>query len=141
MKRRFAYYELVFHFNWATKNREPLLTPTVEARLIPYLAYKCNELCYELHALNGAENHFHLLVSLTPSILIADVAKNLKGASSNYINKESGLNETLYWQDGYGVVSVRSREIPSVSDYIGRQKEHHRVGTLVEELERAGIGD
>ena len=60
-----------------------------------------------------------------------------KGASSHFLNKESGLNETLYWQDGYGVVSVRKREIPAISDYIRRQKEHHRVGTLIEELERA----
>jgi putative transposase len=136
MKRRGVFYQLVFHFNWATKNREPMVTPTVEARLIPYIAAKCKELGYELHAVNGAENHVHVLVSLTPSILIADVAKNLKGASSHYINKESGLNETLYWQDGYGVVSVRKREIPAISDYIRRQKEHHRVGTLIQELER-----
>jgi putative transposase len=135
MKRHGVFHQLVFHFNWATKNREALLTPTVEARLIPYLASRCKEWKYELHAANGAENHFHVLVSLTPSMLIADVAKNLKGATSHYINKESGLNETLYWQDGYGVVSVRQKEIPAIAEYIRKQKEHHRIGTLVAELE------
>ena len=137
MARKYVFHELVFHFNWATKNREPMLTPAVEARLIPYIASKCKELGYELHAVNGAENHLHVLVSLAPSDRIADVAKNLKGASSHYINKESGLNETLYWQDGYGVVSVRKREIPVIAEYISRQKSHHDVGTVVEELERA----
>ncbi len=136
MKRQGVFHQLVFHFNWATKNREPRLTPTVEARLIPYITAKCKELGYELHAINGALDHLHVLVSLTPSILIADVAKNLKGASSHYINKESGLDETLYWQDGYAVISVRQREIPAITRYIEKQKEHHKLGTLIEEFER-----
>lgn len=136
MKRQGVFHQLVFHFNWATKNRLPMITPTVEARLIPYIAAKCQELGYELHAVNGALDHLHMLVSLTPSILIADVAKMLKGASSHYINNEIGLNETLYWQDGYGVVSVRKSEIPVIADYIQRQKEHHKLGTLIEALEK-----
>ncbi len=136
MKRQGVFHQLVFHFNWATKNRAPMLTPAVEARLIRYVTAKCNELGYELHVANGALDHLHVLLSLTPSILIADVAKNLKGASSHYINKGSGLNDTLYWQDGYGVVSVRKNEIPGITRYIENQKEHHKLGTLIEELER-----
>ena len=62
MKRRYAFHQLAFHFNWATKNRESMLTPTGEAQLIPYIAGKCKELGYELHAVNGAENHLHVLV-------------------------------------------------------------------------------
>lgn len=137
MKRQGVFYQLVFHFNWATKNRLPMLTPSVETRLIPYIASKCSELGYELHAVNGALDHLHALVSLTPSVSVADVVKMLKGASSHYINNESGLNETLYWQDGYGVVSLRKSEIPAITDYIRRQKEHHKLGTLIEELEKA----
>jgi putative transposase len=136
MKRPGVFHQLVFHFNWATRNREPMLTPNVEARLIPYIAGKCGELGYELHAANGALDHLHVLVSLTPSVLIADVAKNLKGASSHYINNVSGLKETLYWQDGYGVVSVRKSEMPGITRYIEKQKERHKLGTLVEELEK-----
>jgi REP element-mobilizing transposase RayT len=121
---------LVYHFIWGTKNKLPLITPTVEARLFPYIGYKCKELGYFLHAINGVEDHIHLLISLTPSILIEDVAKNLKGSSSHYINKESNLGETLYWQDGYGVVTIREAEIPIVVKYIFNQKEHHRDGDV-----------
>jgi REP element-mobilizing transposase RayT len=97
MKRAGAFYQLVYHFSWSTKNRLPLILPEVEIRLYPYIGYKCKELGYRLHAVNGVEDHIHVLVSLTPSQLVADVAKNLKGASSHYINKESGLGATLYW--------------------------------------------
>jgi len=136
MKRAGAFHQLVYHFTWGTKNRLPLITPEVEARLYPYIGYKCNELGYRLHAVNGVEDHTHVLLSLTPSHLVADVAKNLKGASSHYINKESELDSTLYWQDGYGVVTLRESEILKVVRYIMNQKEHHREGTFSELLER-----
>ena len=136
MKRSSAFFQLVYHFTWATKNRLPLITPLVEARLYPYIGYKCNELGYQLHAVNGIPDHIHVLVSLTPTILVAEVAKNLKGASSHYINNESGLDEPLYWQDGYGVVSLRESEIPIVVAYIVQQKEHHQAGKLSPILER-----
>ncbi|OQY84748.1 MAG: hypothetical protein B6D41_15145 [Chloroflexi bacterium UTCFX4] len=137
MPRAGVFHQLFYHFIWATKNREAFLTPTVEARLFPYIGSKCKELNYVLYAVNGAENHIHVLIALTPSMLVADAAKNLKGASSHYINKVSGLGETLYWQDGYGVVTIRKAEIPRVVEYIKNQKEHHRVRTLVDFLERA----
>ena len=136
MARAGVFHQLVFHFVWATKNREALLTPTVEARLFPYIGSKCKELNYSLCAVNGAENQLHVLLKLTPTMLVADVAKNLKGSSSHYINKESGLGETLCWQDGYGVVSLRQAEIPRVVEYIKKQKEHHRAGRLFDILER-----
>jgi REP element-mobilizing transposase RayT len=138
MKRSSTYYKLFYHFTWGTKNHLPLLTPIVEARLFPYIGYKCKELGYFLYAVNGTEDHLHVLVSLTPSILVEDVAKNLKGASSHYINKESNLGEVLYWQDGYGVITVREAEIQRVVKYIKNQKEHHLGGDLSESLERLG---
>lgn len=137
MKRASAFHQLVYHFTWSTKNRQPLITPAVEARLYPYIGYKCKELGYRLHAIGGTEDHLHVLLSLTPSQLVAEVARNLKGASSHYINKESELDATLYWQDGYGVVTLRQSEIPRVVQYIQSQKEHHRQGKLSTWLERA----
>jgi REP element-mobilizing transposase RayT len=138
MKRFSAFYQLVYHFVWTTKERLPLLTPTIEARLLPYIGSKCHEWGYTLHAVNGAENHLHLLLSLTPMMIVAEVAHNLKGASTHYINKESGLNESLYWQDGYAVVTLRQAEIPKVTKYIERQKEHHQTGKLSTLLEQIG---
>lgn len=95
MKRAGVFYQLFYHFVWATKQRLPLLTPTVEEAVVSYIRFKCEELGYKLHAINGATDHLHLLVELTPTILVADVAKNLKGASSHFVNKESGLGETV----------------------------------------------
>ena len=136
MKRAGVFYQLIYHFIWATKNREPYLTPTVETCLFPYIGAKCKELGYELYAVNGATDHLHILIGLTPTAIVADVAKNLKGASSHFINHDSGLEENLYWQDGYGVITMREAEIPTVMTYIQNQKTHHRNGKLSALLER-----
>jgi putative transposase len=136
MKRHSAYHQLIYHFVWGTKNRLSLISPTVEGRLFPYIGYKCKQLGYELYAINGTQDHLHCLLRLPPTVFVADVAKNLKGASSHYINNESGLNETLYWQDGYAAITIRSNEIPKVVQYIQNQKEHHKNGKLSIEFEK-----
>ncbi len=103
---------------------------------MPYIGAKCKELEYSLLAVGGINDHLHVLVELLPTMLVADVVKNLKGASSHYINKESGLDATLYWQDGYGVITLRKTEIPKVARYIQYQKQHHCDGNLSDILER-----
>ncbi len=104
--------------------------------MLAYLSLKCAELDYRLYAANGVLDHLHVLVELTPAMLAPDGAKNLKGSTSHYINHESGLSDVLYWQDGYGVVSMRAAEIVKATHYIQNQKEHHRLGTLSAILER-----
>jgi putative transposase len=138
MKRVGAYYKLFYHFTWATRNRLPLITSNVESVLLRYLRNKCLEFGYKLLALNCTEDHVHLLLELTPTIVLADVAKKLKGSSAHFINKESGQGETLYWQDGYGVLTLREGDVPGVAIYIKNQKHHHQTGKLSEHLEIAG---
>ncbi len=53
MKRASAFYQLVYHFTWSTKNRAPMITPAVAARLYPYIQHKCKALGYRLHAIGG----------------------------------------------------------------------------------------
>ena len=136
MKRAGTYYKLFYHFIWATRDRLPIITPIVEPFLLHYLSRKCQDLGYQLHAVNCTEDHMHLLIELTPTTAPADVAKTLKGASAHYINKESGLSETLYWQDGYGVLTLREGDVPAVVAYIRQQKKHHQGGNLSEQLEK-----
>jgi len=123
-----VYSELVYHFVWGTKDRLPLITSDVETRLVSFIEGKCRELGYRLHAIGCVEDHVHLLATLQPTHSASDVAKNLKGSSSHFINKEVRPRDVLYWQRGYGVLTVRKKDIPIVAEYIGRQKEHHRAG-------------
>ncbi len=92
---------------------------------------------YHLHAVGCVEDHVHLLVTVRPTDKVSDVVKRLKGSSSRFINSQSGLDEVLYWQRGYGALSLRKKDIPVVREYLIRQKEHHGVvGRVISKLER-----
>ena len=135
MKGSGTFHQLVYHFVWGTKTRLPLLTAEVEAALFLYIRNKCREMDYVLFAVNGATDHLHLLLELAPSERVSDVAKLLKGGSAHYINHSTKSNMALFWQDGYAVVTLRKSEIPTVVNYISRQKEHHQSNTLIPLLE------
>jgi putative transposase len=132
-----AYSELVYHFVWATRHREPLVNVEMEVLLVRYIQEKCRQLGYWLHAVGCVEDHVHLLLTLSPTDTVAEVAKKLKGSSSHFVNNEAGSGPVLYWQRGYGVLSLQKKDIPMVTEYIKRQKEHHGGGgRTIPELER-----
>ena len=132
------YSELVYHFVWGTRNREPLIIPEVEALIVPYIEEKCRQLGYRLHAVGCVEDHVHLLLTLKPTDTVADVVRRLKGSSSHFVNDEGDVDEVLYWQRGYGALSLRKKDIPFVTKYVLNQREHHGArGGAIRELERA----
>jgi len=132
-----VYSELVYHLVWATRGREPLVNAETEALLVPHIQGKCRQLGYWLHAVGCVEDHVHLLLTLRPTDTVAEVVKRLKGSSSHFVNSETGSGSVLYWQRGYGVLSLRKKDLPVVAEYVERQKEHHGAGgKTVAELER-----
>ena len=42
------------------------------------------------------------------------------------------------WQHEYGIVSLGEKQLDWVIEYINKQKEHHRAGTLIAALEDNG---
>jgi REP element-mobilizing transposase RayT len=84
----------------------------------------------------------HLLVGLKAIHCLADVLRELKKASSIWVDKEIG-EASFAWQEGYAAFTVSASKRDAVKAYIDRQEEHHRRKTfreeLVEMLDRAGI--
>lgn len=81
-------------------------------------------------ALGGMSDHVHLLVALSPTISIAGVAHDVKGAFSRWLNEEAGLEDRFQWQGRYGAISVSPHERSRVIAYIRNQEQHHAEGTL-----------
>ena len=126
------YYQLV----WATKNREPLIQDGLEERLYAYLVHMAAELGVYVYAVNGCEDHVHLIVAIPPSLSVADVIKRLKGASSHEMNLPGGLEGGFAWQRGYGALSLGERQRPDAEAYVRNQKAHHRLQSANAWLER-----
>lgn len=130
------FYRLYYHLVWATKNREPLIQPEIENRLFGYIVNKAAESGVYIYAINGWDDHIHLVASIPPKHAVADVVKRLKGASSHNLNHVGGLDGSFGWQRGYGALTVGEQHRPIAEAYVQNQKEHHQKQSTNAWLER-----
>lgn len=126
------FWRSFYHLVWATKNREPLITPDIEPRLHAYVVRKAAEL--GVYVINGWTDHVHLVVAIPPHVSVSDLVKHLKGASSHDLNQQK-LDVHFGWQRGYGVLTLGQRQRPEAEAYVGSQKEHHRAESIIRWLE------
>ena len=117
------YWRYYFHFVWAVKGRQPLITDTVEALLFPAIANKVRELGGQCIAVNGTEDHIHLVTTVPPRISTADFVGQVKGSSSYIVSNH--LDTDFSWQAGYGGLSFGERDLKAVTHYVQNQKIHH----------------
>jgi REP element-mobilizing transposase RayT len=117
------YTQLYIHLVWATRFRQPLLTPV--ARDIAFRTFRaeCRSLGATLIAAGGVEDHVHLLVRIPTTVPIMTLVKQLKGVSSRRITLETGA--PFRWQGGYGVFTVRKSGVDQVRGYILGQERRH----------------
>ena len=133
---REPYTQLYVHMVWATWDRLPLITKTIEPRLYAAIATKCRKIKCEPLAIGGIEDHVHLLARLHTTIAIATLAKEVKGASSHLVTHEITPGEFFKWQGAYGAFTLRKSEVPQVKAYILNQKQHHAENTVTDEWEQ-----
>lgn len=122
-----TYYELYIHLVWCTKNREPLIKEKMEETLYSVIEEKSRKFKAHVIAKGNTMDHIHLLLSIHPETAIAVLVKEIKGATSYFVNHNTLGN--LYWQDGYGVLTVSKSSISVVNQYVEKQKLHHKENT------------
>ena len=131
-----TYASIWLHFIWGTKNRQPLITETIEYLLYDKIKETAKAEKIHLDHINGVEDHVHCLVSIDTTFRIFDIPKLLKGSSSRFINEQGITKDYFDWQDGYGVFSVSPTHLPQVRSYMKNQKKHHRSISFEEEITR-----
>lgn len=77
-------------------------------------------------AVNGVEDHVHLLVGIRPAQSISDLMQDVKGSSSKWINESKLVQGRFEWQEGYGAFSYSKSQLPAVIGYIQNQEAHHQ---------------
>lgn len=110
-----------------------MLIPIVRPKLHEHFVDEAGEHSIAIEALNIQPEHVHLLINLSRSQTIEDVAKQLKGESSHWINHNDVLAGKFSWQTGYGAFSVSYTHYNNVAAYINNQDEHHKRVTFIDE--------
>jgi REP element-mobilizing transposase RayT len=128
-----SFYNVWIHAVFATKDRQELITPDLEEELYPFLYAEFKELGCKLKIVNGLSDHIHCLFMLDAQKSYSTVIKQIKGASSHYINHQNLVIEKFAWQKGYAIFSVSNSDVDNIYDYIKKQKLKH------ESLEEEGF--
>ena len=133
---RAPFTQLYLHCVWATWDRLPLITPALEQPVYAAILDKSRELRCEPLAVGGMPDHVHLLVRFLTTLSIADLVKEIKGASSHLVTHRIAPGEFFKWQGAYGAFTVSAEHTAAVRAYIQGQKEHHASNAVVPEWEQ-----
>ena len=123
------YIQTVF----AVSNRFSLIRPEFKEDLHKYITGIVKNQKQKLIAINGMSDHLHILIGLRPSMALADLVREIKADSSNFINKNKWVRGKFSWQEGYGAFSYGHSQLDTIIRYIQNQEKHHRRRTFKEE--------
>jgi putative transposase len=125
--------KIYVHTIWGTLNHERTLNQDLRLNIFQHLVERADELNITLNKMNIQPEHIHVLLELPSSTSIAEIAKNLKGECTNWINNNDLIQGKFRWQRGYGAYSVSASQIYKVEEYIKIQDGHHKRKTFQEE--------
>jgi putative transposase len=117
--------ELYVHAVWATWRRQPYLVPELERSVYRCIEGESARLGVSILAINGLEDHMHVLAKLPATIAVARLMNQLKGVSSAHVHDQMPCWEHFRWQENYGAFSVSRSHIARVRQYVLDQKRVH----------------
>lgn len=128
-----TYSQIYIQIVFAVRGRENLLQKPWRDEVFKYIAGIIKGKKQKPIIVNGVSDHVHVFVGLKPVMSIADLVRDIKNNSSNFINEKHLIRGKFSWQEGYGAFSYAHSQIDAVYQYVLRQEEHHEKRTFREE--------
>ena len=132
-----SYWRLHYHIVWSTDAREPLIDAPRQAVIQRTLSGKTHELRIFLHATGGTADHVHVVVSIPPTLAVAECVRQFKGATTHAVNHTLPAARQFRWQRGYGALSLSERHLAVACDYARNQERHHAQSTVIAAYQRS----
>jgi len=136
-----TYKSIYYHIVIITKGRQKFLKGDIMEKVNHFIWNKCKKLGLYLHRIGGIEDHLHMLIYIPPKMAVSKAVGQLKGSSSYFINQECIGDDILYWQKGYGVLTVSKENYQRIYDYVKNQEEHHKEQEVWEDYEEINSED
>lgn len=131
-----TYTQILYHLVFSTKDRLPVLSDGRREDLFKYTSGVIrNNHCKSVW-IGGVRDHLHILLSLHPSMALADLMKNIKVASSSWIKDNSVFPNFSNWQEGYGAFAHSLHDEQDLIAYVKGQEAHHHKVTFEEEYRK-----
>ena len=124
-----VYIQIVFAVEW----RQSLIQPEHKEEIHKYITGIVRNKGQKLIEINTMPDHLHLLVGLKPDMAISDLSREVKKASSIFINERGFMKGRFNWQEGFGAFSYSHSHLDAVIGYIRNQERHHQRNSFKRE--------
>jgi REP element-mobilizing transposase RayT len=129
-----TFTQILYQLVWSTKNREPTLVKYDREALYRFIwGLLKNKHCH-LYRIGGVADHIHIITHLHPTVSLADLVKDIKLASDEYIKQQHIFPFFNGWQAGYGGFTYSFKEKDRLIAYVMNQEMHHQEVTYIKEL-------
>ena len=128
-----TYTQLFVHIIFGPKGCNNSIPPQIKEKIHKYITGVIQQSKNKLIAINSMPDHIHILVGLNPEQSIANLVRDIKRASTEYLRSNNLIGSNFYWQSGYGAFSYSQSQIDNVIKYINNQQIHHKRKTFYEE--------
>ena len=127
----------IYHIVINTHRRELTLLVASSDQLYRYIARVVQNTKSTLFAINGIENHIHLLINLHPSVRLSDLVRDIKLSTSQWIKQNRDLfPQFAGWGKEYGAFTYALRDKEMVANYIKNQRVHHQRESFEDEYRK-----
>jgi putative transposase len=109
----------------AVSNRVSLIHTDFKEDLYKYISGIVRNQGQKLISINGMPDHIHILIGLRPAMALADLVREIKADSTNFINENKLVHGRFNWQEGYGALSYGHSQLSTIIRYIQNQEKHH----------------
>ncbi len=128
-----TYTQILYHIVFATKARKKAFTSANRENLLKYIwGIIKNHNCH-LYRINAYKDHVHILLSLHPSICLADLVREIKVNSSKWMKENRVFTKFDYWQESYGAFTYSITEKDRLIEYVKNQEKHHQNLSFIDE--------
>ena len=125
-----TYTQIHLQLVFAVKNRNALIDKKWKDNLYKYITGIIQNKNHKLLAINGMQDHLHILIGMRPNQSISELVQIIKKESTNWINENKLTSFHFYWQEGYGAFSYSLKDLNNIINYINHQEEHHKKITF-----------
>jgi len=118
---------------FAVDGRLSLIRPEFKEELYKYITGIVRNNKQKLIVINGMSDHVHILIGLKPAMALADLVRDIKADSSDFINRKKWVRGRFSWQEGYGAFSYGHSQLDTIIRYIQNQERHHHRRSFKDE--------
>ena len=126
-----TYSQIYIQTVFAVDGRLSLIRPEFKEELYKYMTGIVRNSGQKLIAINGMSDHVHILIGLKPAMALANLVRDIKADSSDFINRKKWVVRGRFsWQEGYGAFSYGHSQLDTIIRYLQNQ-EHPSSSAII----------